>query len=68
MFVYDKIVFSCLGRSARWRAARQASSKSGRCPMQGRLGWLPRARPNRSGEVWSVRVPEVETPISVARY
>eukprot|EP00969_Alexandrium_andersonii_P140678 6222655-Alexandrium_andersonii.AAC.1 len=37
-------------------------------PPRGRLGWLLRARPNRSGEVWSVRIPDVETPISITRY
>eukprot|EP00969_Alexandrium_andersonii_P052539 2307617-Alexandrium_andersonii.AAC.1 len=37
-------------------------------PPRGRLGWLLRARRNRSGEVWSVRIPDVETPISITRY
>eukprot|EP00969_Alexandrium_andersonii_P337955 14935754-Alexandrium_andersonii.AAC.1 len=27
-----------------------------------------RGRPNRAGEVWSVEIPEVETPLSITRY
>eukprot|EP00969_Alexandrium_andersonii_P335846 14843636-Alexandrium_andersonii.AAC.1 len=32
------------------------------------MGWLVKAKPNRSGEVWSVRIPGVQKPLNIARY